>query len=78
MELFYNNSFILEESIMTYNPQELKIEINMSKTIHYLDTIMDYRPNKEKLIGCHNFYPHRYSGLGINHFLDSTQRFNKY
>lgn len=68
----------LEESIMTYNPQELKIEINMSQNIHYLDTIMDYRPNKEKLIGCHNFYPHRYSGLGINHFLDSTQRFNKY
>lgn len=68
----------LEESLMTYNPQELKIEINMSQNIHYLDTIMDYRPNKEKLIGCHNFYPHRYSGLSINHFLDSTKRFNKY
>ncbi len=68
----------LEESLMTYNPQELKIEINMSQNIHYLDTIMDYRPNKEKLIGCHNFYPHKYSGLSINHFLDSTKRFNKY
>lgn len=68
----------LEESIMTYNTQELKIEINMSQNIHYLDTIMDYKPNKEKLIGCHNFYPHRYSGLGIDHFLESTQRFNKY
>ncbi|WP_042274991.1 DUF871 domain-containing protein [[Clostridium] dakarense] len=68
----------LEESLMAFNPQDLKIEINMSQNIHYLDTIMDYRPNKEKLIGCHNFYPHRFSGLKLNHFKESTKRFNKY
>lgn len=68
----------LEESLMTFNSQDLKIEINMSQNIHYLDTIMDYKPNKEKLIGCHNFYPHRFSGLKLEHFKESTQRFNKY
>ena len=36
----------LEESIMTYNPQGLIVEINMSNNVHTLDTIMDYRPNK--------------------------------
>ena len=41
----------LEESIMTYNPQGLIIEINMSNNVHTLDTIMDYRPNKYKLYG---------------------------
>ncbi|MCR8744753.1 DUF871 domain-containing protein [Romboutsia lituseburensis] len=67
-----------EESLMTFNPQDLKIEINMSQDTHYLNTIMDYRPKKDNLIGCHNFYPHKYSGLKLEHFLKCTQRFNKY
>ena len=48
---------------MTYNPYGLKIEINMSNGTKYVDNIMSHRPNRENLIGCHNFYPHRYSGL---------------
>ena len=67
-----------EESIMTFNPQGLKIEINMSNNTNYIDTIMDYMPNKYNLIACHNFYPHRYSGLNLQHFLDCTARFKKY
>lgn len=68
----------LEESIMTYNPQGLIIEINMSNNVHTLDTIMDYRPNKYKLYGCHNFYPHRYSGLNLDFYKECTRRFNQY
>ena len=48
-----------EEALMTFNPQGLKIEINMSNDTHYIDTIMDYCPNRSQLVGCHNFYPHR-------------------
>lgn len=68
----------LEESLMTFNPQDLKIEINMSNNTNYIDTIMDYMPNKENLIACHNFYPHRYSGLNLEHFKACTNRFKKY
>ncbi|MBG9982112.1 DUF871 domain-containing protein [Aerococcaceae bacterium DSM 111020] len=68
----------LEESLMTYNEQDLKIEINMSNNVHMIDTIMDYQPNKYNLIGCHNFYPHQYSGLTEEHFFECTNRFNKY
>ncbi|VWL84830.1 DUF871 domain-containing protein [Oceanivirga miroungae] len=67
-----------EESLMTYNPYGLIIEINMSNNTHKIDTIMDYMPNKYKLYGCHNFYPHRYTGLGVDYFIASTERFNKY
>jgi hypothetical protein len=35
---------------MTFNPEGLKIEINMSNNTRYIDTIMDYMPNKENLI----------------------------
>lgn len=68
----------LEESLMTFNPQDLKIEINMSNNTNYIDTVMDYMPNKDNLIACHNFYPHRYSGLNLEHFKACTERFKKY
>lgn len=35
-----------EEALMTFNSQGLKIEINMSNDTHYIDTIMDYCPNR--------------------------------
>ncbi len=67
-----------EESLMTFNEYDINIEINMSNDTHYIDTIMDYLPNKEKLIGSHNFYPHRYSGLNREHFRKCTENFKKY
>ena len=67
-----------EEALMTYNPYGLKIEINMSNDVHTLDTIMDYQPNKYCLLGCHNFYPHNYSGLSLDYFMKCTERFISY
>lgn len=67
-----------EEALMTYNPYGLKIEINMSNDVHTLDTIMDYQPNKYCLLGCHNFYPHNYSGLSLDYFMKCTERFINY
>lgn len=68
----------LQESIMTFNKENLKIEINMSNITHYIDTIMDYRPNRDNLIGCHNFYPHIYTGLGLDFFKKCTENFAKH
>lgn len=68
----------IEESIMTFNPYGLKIEINMSNGTRYLDNILSYIPNKENLIGCHNFYPHRYTGLSRKHFIECSRRYKDY
>lgn len=67
-----------EESLMTYNDYDLKIELNMSNDTPYLDTIMKFYPNKENLLGCYNFYPHAYSGFNRNLFKSSMNRFKKY
>ncbi len=67
-----------EEAVMTFNPYGLIIEINMSNDVHTIDTIMDYQPNRYKLYGCHNFYPHGYSGLKLDFFINCTNRFKKY
>ncbi len=67
-----------EESIMSFNPYGLKIELNISSGTKYLDNVMSYVPNKENIIGCHNFYPHRYTGISREHFMKSTEEFKKY
>ncbi|MDR0298172.1 MAG: DUF871 domain-containing protein [Streptococcaceae bacterium] len=67
-----------EEAKMTRNPYGLKIEINMSSGTSYVDAIMSYSPDRERLLGSHNFYPMRYSGLGLAHFKTCTQKFKKY
>lgn len=67
-----------EESIMSFNPYGLKIELNISSGTKYIDNIMSYVPNKDNIIGCHNFYPHKYTGISRKHFLDSSKRFKDY
>ncbi|MGL4367623.1 MAG: DUF871 domain-containing protein [Brevinemataceae bacterium] len=67
-----------EESLMTFNPFDLKIELNMSQKTHYLDTIMDFCPNSNNLLGSHNFYPHRFTGLSREHFNTCTKQFQQY
>lgn len=67
-----------EEARMTRNPYGLKIEVNMSSGTHYIDNIMSFSPNRENLLGSHNFYPHRFSGLGQAFFDQATAMYTKY
>ena len=55
----------MKESLMTYNPQGLKLELNASTKLVYVENIMDHHPVREKLITCHNFYPQAYTGLSL-------------
>jgi len=64
-----------EESIMTCNPYGLKIEINMSNGTRYLENILSNQPIRENLYGCHNFYPHPYTGLSRSHFIQCSDQF---
>ncbi|MGL4647505.1 MAG: DUF871 domain-containing protein [Mycoplasmoidaceae bacterium] len=68
----------LKESQLTYNKQNLDIEINMSTGTKYLDNIISFVPNKKKLIGSHNFYPMKYSGLSFEHFMKCCKQFKEY
>lgn len=58
----------MKESLMTYNPQGLKVELNASTKLAYVENIMDHHPDRNRLITCHNFYPQRYTGLSLKHF----------
>lgn len=66
-----------KESMMTYNPYQLKIEVNTSQDTKYVDNILSYKAYKDNLITCHNFYPQRYSGLSYYQF-EKTSRAMKH
>lgn len=65
----------LEESIMSFNEHGLSIELNMSQGTKYLEQVLSYQPNKQQIIGCHNFYPRRYTGLSREHFLKCSAQY---
>ncbi|MDF2674864.1 MAG: hypothetical protein K0R09_3132 [Clostridiales bacterium] len=65
----------MEESVMTFNPYGIKVELNMSGGTKYVDNIFSYKPNVENLLGCHNFYPHAYTGLSYEHFIKCSRQF---
>lgn len=65
----------LEEARMTHNEYGLKLEINMSSDPYYVDKILEHNPNRENLLGSHNFYPHRYAGLSEKHWYKCSKLF---
>nr|WKT13896.1 MupG family TIM beta-alpha barrel fold protein [Borrelia sp. BU AG58] len=67
----------IEESLMTFNDSNLKIELNISSINEHINTIMFFKPNKDNLLGCHNFYPHKYTGLSRNFFRTTTKAFRQ-
>lgn len=67
----------MEEAYMTLNPYGLKIELNASNGTKYVDNILSYHPKVENILGCHNFYPHVYTGLGYSHFIKCSRQFKE-
>lgn len=45
-----------KEAMISFNPYDLKVELNMSNDVAYLDNIITYKPNVNNIYGCHNFY----------------------
>lgn len=66
-----------KEAMLTYNPFGLKIELNMSNDVAYLDNILTYQANKPFLYGCHNFYPQEGTALPYDFFVKCSERFKK-
>ena len=63
----------LYEAMMTYNDDNIKIELNASQDTKYIDHILSYSAYKDNLITCHNFYPQRYSGLSYEQFRKTSE-----
>lgn len=68
----------MKESRMSYNKENLKIELNASGGSKYLDCVMSFYPNLQNITTCHNFYPQRYTGLSLEHFNECNKHMKTY
>ncbi|KRL83645.1 DUF871 domain-containing protein [Ligilactobacillus apodemi] len=66
-----------KEAMLSYNPEGLALELNMSNDVAYLDNILSYEANKPFIYGCHNFYPQAGSALPYDFFVSCSQRFKR-
>ena len=62
-----------ENARLTANDYGLSIELNASTNDNVVGAIMAFKPNKDRLLTCHNFYPQRYTALGQD-FFDMTSK----
>lgn len=56
------------ESMVTFNKYNLDIEVNGSFDSGYVNNILDIGCKRGKLVTCHNFYPEKDTGLGLEYF----------
>lgn len=66
------------EALMSYNPYNLIIELNMSNNVDYLNNIISYQANTPFIYGCHNFYPQKGTALPYDFFVECSKRFKKF
>ncbi|MCP0887113.1 MupG family TIM beta-alpha barrel fold protein [Ligilactobacillus sp. WILCCON 0076] len=67
----------LSESIMTYDKSGLLLEVNISNDTGNIANTFSYSPLKNKIIGCHNFYPQPFTGLDTDYFLKTTAKYKQ-
>lgn len=68
----------LEEARMAMNPFEILIELNISRGQHYIDMVMDFGADKNRIIGSHNFYPQAYTGLDFDYFVQTAGQYKSH
>ncbi|MGO2963157.1 MAG: DUF871 domain-containing protein [Carnobacterium maltaromaticum] len=66
-----------KEAMISFNPYNMIIELNMSNDVAYLDNILTYQANRPFLYGCHNFYPQNGTALPFDFFMKCNERFKK-
>ncbi|MES3704874.1 MupG family TIM beta-alpha barrel fold protein [Staphylococcus ureilyticus] len=62
---------------LSYNKQHMYVELNISVSDTFIEDVLSYQPNLDKLIGCHNFYPQTYTGLSYQHFVNTSEVYKK-
>lgn len=67
-----------EEAEMSFNPYGLKVELDASIDIKYLDNVLAHWPRRKNLLGCLNFYPRAYTGLSYEHFVACGKQFKNH
>lgn len=69
-----DESISIDEIVaLTNNTVDFKVELNMSTDASLLFDLEAAGADMANVIGCHNFYPHAFTGLSRKHFMKMSQ-----
>lgn len=68
----------MEEAFFIRNKYGIKVELNMSMEIDHVAGVLAMGAPKDSVMGCHNYYPHEYTGLSLEYFNRCTAIWNKH
>lgn len=77
MRLDYGMSS-LEEAFLTKNKYGIKVCMNAGGTADHVATVLAAGGEKDMIMGCHNYYPHRFTGIALERFIESTHIWNRH
>ena len=58
----------LEEAMLTKNKWGIKVCLNGASTVDHVGHVIACGGDPDMLVGCHNYYPHRYTGVSLDYF----------
>ena len=67
----------LEEAALAKNADGIKICINGAAVTDHVGALLSCGAPREALVGCHNYYPHRYTGVSLDYFMRGTEHWAK-
>ena len=67
----------LGEAALAKNADGIKICINGAAVTDHVGALLSCGAPREALVGCHNYYPHRYTGVSLDYFMRGTEHWAK-
>ena len=58
----------MEEAFLSKNKEGIKICVNGCNTQDHVGHVLAAGGARDMILGCHNYYPHRYTGVSLGHF----------
>ncbi|WP_041140323.1 DUF871 domain-containing protein [Beduini massiliensis] len=68
----------MEEAYLTRNKEGIAICLSGANVNNHIGAVLAAGGNRDKLMGCHNYYPHRYTGVALDFFQQGTAFWNQY
>ncbi|AXK51513.1 DUF871 domain-containing protein [Spiroplasma alleghenense] len=60
---------------LTHNRYGIDVQLNMSNNDNLITNVMDFKPIKSRLSGCHNFYPQKNTAIPYDFFKEANQKY---
>ena len=67
----------LEEAMLTKNKWGIKVCLNGASAADHVGHVLAAGGDRSMLVGCHNYYPHRYTGVSLDFFAQGSEFWTK-